>query len=133
MGNWIPGDPTLVAQILRISAAYAPPPPPGFVSPMSWGDEALVQERFEAAGISPGNISFERITWLFRHDGPPSELFATFRNFYGPTMNAFEAASAARREAELAEELQELFAAQNRGRERTEIPATFLKVTARKG
>ena len=132
MGNWIPGDPTLVAQILRISAAYAPPPPPGFVSPMSWGDEALVQERFEAAGISPGNISFERITWLFRHDGPPSELFATFRNFYGPTMNAFEAASAARREAELAEELQELFAAQNRGGERTEIPATFLKVTARK-
>jgi SAM-dependent methyltransferase len=132
MGNWIPGDPTLVAQILRISAAYAPPPPPGFVSPMSWGDEALVQERFEAAGISPGNISFERITWLFRHDGPPSELFATFRNFYGPTMNAFEAASAARREAELAEELQELFAAQNRGGDRTEIPATFLKVTARK-
>ena len=74
MGNWIPGDPTLVAQILRISAAYAPPPPPGFVSPMSWGDEALVQERFEAAGISPGNISFERITWLFRHDGHPQSF-----------------------------------------------------------
>lgn len=133
MGNWIPGDPTLVAQILRISAAYAPPPPPGFVSPMSWGDEALVQERFEAAGIAPENISFERVTWLFRHDGPPSELLAMFRHFYGPTMNAFEAAAAARREAELAEELQELFAAQNCGGERTEIPATFLKVTVRKG
>jgi SAM-dependent methyltransferase len=133
MGNWIPGDPTLVAQILRISAAYAPPPPPGFVSPMSWGDEVLVQERFEAAGIAFENISFERVTWLFRHDGPPSELFAMFRNFYGPTMNAFEAAGAARREAELAEELQELFAAQNLGGERTEIPATFLKVTVRKG
>src|SRR5262249_21550323 len=31
MGNWIPGDPTLVAQILRISSAYSPPPPEGFV------------------------------------------------------------------------------------------------------
>ena len=29
MGNWIPGDPTCVAQILRISSAYAPPPPEG--------------------------------------------------------------------------------------------------------
>src|SRR5262249_7145993 len=27
MGNWIPGDPTLVAQILEISGAYSPPPP----------------------------------------------------------------------------------------------------------
>ena len=133
MGNWIPADPTLVAQILRISAAYAPPPQPGFVSPMSWGDEALVQERFEAAGIAPENISFERVTWLFRHAGPPSELLAMFRNFYGPMMNAFEVAAAARREAELAEELQELFVDQNRGGERTEIPATFLKVTVRKG
>lgn len=132
MGNWIPGDPTLVAQVLRISAAYAPSPPPGFVSPMSWGDEALVQERFDAARIAPENISFERVTWVFRHGGPPSELLAMFRNFYGPTMNAFEAAAAAGREAELAEKLQELFAAQNRGGEQTEIPATFLKVTVRK-
>lgn len=37
MGNWIPNDPTLVAQILKISAAYAPPPPEGFISPMTWG------------------------------------------------------------------------------------------------
>src|SRR6266571_2993813 len=37
MGNWIPNDPTLVAQILKISSAYSPPPPEGFVSPMTWG------------------------------------------------------------------------------------------------
>ena len=37
MGNWIPNDPTLVAQILKISAAYSPPPPEGFISPMTWG------------------------------------------------------------------------------------------------
>jgi SAM-dependent methyltransferase len=132
MGNWIPGDPTLVAQILKISAAYTPPPPEGFVSPMTWGDERKVRERFEAAGIKPENISFERATWYFRSDGPPAELLAIFRNFYGPTMNAFEAAAKDGREEQLATELTELFNAQNTGGERTEIPATFLKVTVRK-
>ena len=130
MGNWIPGDPTLVAQILKISAAYTPPPPEGFVSPMAWGDEAQVRERFEAAGIRPDNIAFERATWVFRQAGPPSGLLATFRHFYGPTMNAFEAAAKDDRAGQLAAELKALFAAQNRGGERTEIPATFLKVTA---
>ena len=132
MGNWIPGDPTLVAQILKISAAYTPPPPEGFVSPMTWGDEGKVRERFEAAGITPEDISFERATWYFRGDGPPAELLAIFRNFYGPTMNAFEAAAKDGREEQLAAELTELFNAQNKGGERTEIPATFLKVTVRK-
>jgi ubiquinone/menaquinone biosynthesis C-methylase UbiE len=46
MGNWIPNDPTLVAQILKISSAYTPPPPEGFVSPMTWGVESHVIERF---------------------------------------------------------------------------------------
>jgi SAM-dependent methyltransferase len=133
MGNWIPGDPTLVAQILKISAAYTPPPPEGFVSPMTWGDEVQVRQRFEAAGIAPDNIGFERATWFFRTDGPPSELLSIFRHFYGPTMNAFEAARKAFRERELAQELSDLFEAQNRGGEHTEIPATFLKVTVRKG
>lgn len=132
MGNWIPGDPTLVAQILKISAAYTPPPPPGFVSPMTWGDEMLVRERFEAAGIARDHIWFERATYVFSQDGSPAELFETFRNYYGPMMNAFEAAAAAGREKQLAEELQSLFIAQNRGGERTEIPASFLKVTVRK-
>jgi SAM-dependent methyltransferase len=128
MGNWIPGDPTLVAQILKISSAYTPPPPEGFVSPMTWGDEAIVTERFAAAGIEPANMSFERATWFFRHDGDPIELFDIFRDYYGPTMNAFEAAAKSGREAHLAMELAELFVAQNRGGGRTEIPATFLKV-----
>jgi len=133
MGNWIPGDPTLVAQILKTSAAYTPPPPEGFVSPMTWGDEGKVRERFEAAGISPENISFERATWYFRGDGPPEHLFAIFRTFYGPTMNAFEAAEKTGKAEQLAKELSNLFVAQNKGGDRTEIPATFLKVTATKG
>jgi hypothetical protein len=52
MGNWIPNDPTLVAQILKISAAYSPPPPEGFINPMTWGVESHVIERFTSAGIA---------------------------------------------------------------------------------
>ena len=129
MGNWIPGDPTLVAQILKISGVYTPPPPEGFVSPMAWGDEAQVRERFECAGIKPDDISFSRESWFFRQEGPPAGLLNTFRHFYGPTMNAFEAAAKAGREDALESELRALFLDQNRGGENTAIPATYLKVT----
>ena len=129
MGNWIPNDPTLVAQILRISSSYSPPPPDGFVSPMTWGVEDDVIERFTAAGVPEERISFEMDTYTFNYPGPPSELVAEFRSYYGPTMNAFEAAAANGREAELQAELQALFDKQNTSDEATSIPATFLRVT----
>jgi SAM-dependent methyltransferase len=96
MGNWIPNDPTLVAQILKISSDYAPPPPEGFVSPMTWGVEDDVIERFASAGVPKDRISFERDTYTFNYPGPPSDLVAEFRSYYGPTMNAFEAAAVER-------------------------------------
>ena len=133
MGNWIPGDPTLVAQILKISAAYTPPPPEGFVSPVAWGVEDNVRDRFGAAGVPPRNIACERATWVFRHAGPPAEFLDLFRLYYGPTMNAFEAAAKQGREEQLHAELADLFEAQNRaGPQRTEIAATYLKVTVTK-
>jgi SAM-dependent methyltransferase len=131
MGNWIPGDPTLVAQILRISSAYSPPPPEGFVSPMTWGIESDVTERFTAAGVPEEAISFERGTWTFDHPGTPSEFLAEFREYYGPTMNAYAAAAAGGREDELQAELDALFNEQNTSSDATSIPATFLKVTVR--
>ena len=131
MGNWIPSDPTLVAQILKISAAYTPPPPEGFVSPVTWGVEANVRERFGAAGIPAERIACAPATWVFRHDGPPAEFLDMFRLYYGPTMNAY--AAAGEREADLHAELTALFEAQNRaGPERTEIPATYLQVVVTK-
>jgi SAM-dependent methyltransferase len=130
MGNWIPNDPTLVAQILKISAAYSPPPPEGFISPMKWGVEDEVVERFSEAGIGEESISFERDTYTFEYPGPPAELVAEFRTYYGPTMNAFNAASANGREAELEAELVALFNEQNKSDGATSIPATFLRVTA---
>ena len=57
MGNWIPNDPTLVARILKISSAYSPPPPEGFVSPMTWGVDDNVIERFGEAGVPPEKIA----------------------------------------------------------------------------
>jgi SAM-dependent methyltransferase len=130
MGNWIPGDPTLVAQILKISAAYTPPPPEGFISPVTWGVENNVRERFGAAGIRPENISCERASYAFRHPGPPAQFLEDFRLYYGPTLNAFEAAAKDSREEQLREELTNLFEKQNQaGADRTIIPATFLKVT----
>jgi len=92
MGNWIPNDPTLVAQILRISSAYTPPPPEGFISPMTWGIEDHVIERFGTAGIPTEKIAFDRDTFTFRFDGSPAAYVNEFRNYYGPTMNAFNAA-----------------------------------------
>src|SRR5947199_3397971 len=90
MGNWIPNDPTLVAQILKISSGYSPPPPEGFVSPMTWGIESNVIERFGAAGIPKENISCAKDTFTFDSPKPPAAVVADFRDYYGPTMNAFE-------------------------------------------
>ena len=131
MGNWIPGDPTLVAQILKTSAAFSPPPPEGFVSPMTWGVEENVVERFAAAGVPAERVSCERDTYTFNFPGASSDFVAEFKTYYGPTMNAFEAAAASGREAELQAELEALFASQNASGslDVTSIPATFLRVT----
>ena len=131
MGNWIPGDPTLVAQILNISSSYSPPPPEGFVSPMTWGIESNVIERFSAAGVPAEKISFSRDTFTFRSQGSPSALVADFRHYYGPTMNAFAAAKQNGKAADLQKELEALFESQNTSEARaaTSIPATFLRVT----
>jgi SAM-dependent methyltransferase len=131
MGNWIPNDPTLVAQILKISAAYTPPPPEGFVSPMTWGVESHVIARFAGAGVPAEKISFERDTYTFNYPSAPAKLVGEFRKYYGPTMNAFDAAEKNGRAAELQKELEDLFISQNKSpsKDATSIPATFLRVT----
>ena len=131
MGNWIPNDPTLVAQILKISSAYSPPPPEGFVSPMTWGIESNVIERFTAAGVAPDKVSFARDTFVFDFAGTPAHFVDEFRKYYGPTMNAFAAAEGNGRSGELQKELEGLFERQNKsGRDdRTRVDATYLRVS----
>ena len=131
MGNWIPNDPTLVAQILKISSAYIPPQPEGFISPMTWGIESNVIERFVGAGVPAEKITFARDTFTFNFASSPAVLADEFRKYYGPTMNAFEAAEKNGRTAELRKELEDLFTRQNQSshKDTTSIPAIFLCVT----
>jgi ubiquinone/menaquinone biosynthesis C-methylase UbiE len=131
MGNWIPNDPTFVAQLLKVSSAFTPPPPEGFVSPMTWGVESHIAERFGQAGVPRENISMARDTFHFiSPDKHPADVVESFRRFYGPTMNAFEAAEKNGKEKDLHHQLLELAKAQNQcGNGGTFIPATFLRVT----
>ena len=131
MGNWIPGDPTMVAQLLKISSAYTPPPPEGFISPMLWGVEEHVIDRFVSAGIPKENISFAKENFTFTADYSPSVFVSNFRNYYGPTMNAFEAAEKNGKAEALQQELETLFNTHNKsGNENTlSISVNFLLVT----
>ena len=132
MGNWIPNDPTsFVSQVLKISSAFTPPPPEGFVSPMTWGVESHIVERFGRAGIAADRISMVRDTWYFRSpDLGPDDVIDAFRHFYGPTMNAYDAAAKDGRVDDLHEQLSTLARTQNTASDGgTSIPATFMRVT----
>jgi hypothetical protein len=133
MGNWIPGHPTFVAQVLKISSAYTPPPPEGFVSPMTWGVEDHIIERFGQAGVPKEKISLREDTFHFvSPHKDPEQVIESFRRFYGPTMNAYEAAAKNGKVEELHSQLLQLAKSQNKSRNGgTEIPATFLRVTVR--
>jgi ubiquinone/menaquinone biosynthesis C-methylase UbiE len=132
MGNWIPNDPTsFVSQLLKISSSFTPPPPEGFVSPMTWGVDSHIVERFGEAGVPKEKISMVKDTYLFiSPDKSPAQVIESFRRFYGPTMNAYEAAEKTGKVEELHNQLLELARAQNRSTGGgTSIPATFLRVT----
>ncbi len=131
MGNWIPNDPTsFVSQLLKISSSFTPPPPEGFVSPMTWGVESHIVERFGQAGVSREKISMVKDTYSFISPAPPDHFIESFKRFYGPTMNAFEAAERNGKVEELHRQLLDLARAQNRAADgSTSIPATFMRVT----
>jgi ubiquinone/menaquinone biosynthesis C-methylase UbiE len=130
MGNWIPNDPTFVSQVLKISSAFTPPPPEGFVSPMTWGVDTHIIERFGQAGVPKEKISMVKDTFNFISPDNPTHFIDSFRRFYGPTMNAFEAAEKNGKAEELHSQLVELAKAQNKSTDgSTSIPATFMRVT----
>ena len=96
---------------------------------MTWGIEDDVIERFASAGIAQNKVSFTRDTYTFNFPGTPSEFVDAFRRYYGPTMNAFEAAEKDGRADDLRKDLDVLFESQNTSPRATSIPATFLRVT----
>lgn len=131
MGNWIPNDPTWVAQLLKISSAYSPPPPEGFVSPMMWGVESRVRERFSRAGVPEEDIAFAKESYAFRFPGTPAQFVDAFRRYYAPTMSAFDAAEKNGRAEDLQKELEALITEHNQSASKdvTELSAAFLRVT----
>ena len=132
MGNWIPNDPTsFVSQLLKISAAFTPPPPEGFISPMTWGVETHIIERFGQAGVPKEKITMVKDTYSFiSTDKSPTEFIELLERFYGPTMNAVEAAQKSGKVKELHNQLLELAKTQNKSTDgSTSIPATFMRVT----
>jgi len=132
MGNWIPNDPTsFVSQLLKISASVMPPPPEGFVSPMTWGVDTHVIERFGQAGVPAERVTLAKDRYVFRSpDQDAAQFIDLFRRFYGPTMNAFDAAEKAGKVDDLHRQLLELAQGHNEhAGGGVSIPATFLRVT----
>ena len=72
-----------------------------------------------------------RDTFLFvSRDKTPAQFIDSFRRFYGPTMNAFDAAEKNGKAEELRDQLVELANAENKSTDGSiSIPATFLRVT----
>jgi SAM-dependent methyltransferase len=130
MGNWIPNDPTFVSQLLKVSSAFTPPPPEGFISPMLWGVESHIVERFGKAGIPEGRIQMSPDTYYFAHpEKTPEQFIELFEAYYAPTMKAVEAARGDGHELELHAQLVDLAKAHNKSEAGTLIPATFMRVT----
>ncbi len=132
MANWIPNDPeSFVSQVLKVSAAYTPPPPEGFVSPMLWGVESNIVERFAQAGVPADHVHVEKAVFVFGSaDSTPAKFIDIFKEYYGPTMNAFAAAEKDGKAEELYAKLRALAEEQNQSDDGTlRMSATYARVT----
>ena len=92
---------------------------------------AQTQKTMPDFGVAKEKISMVKDTYFFQSpDQSPARFIQLFRNYYGPTMNAFEAAQKTGKSEELHKQLVELAMAQNKNTNGgTLIPATFLRVT----
>ena len=108
MGNWIPGDPDArrpdpADQRVVLAAATRRLHQPRHVGRRRAHPRALQRRRRQQR---PHHC--ERDTWVFDFAGTPKELVGVFRDYYGPTMNAFAAAESNGRAAELQAELDDV-------------------------
>ncbi len=84
MANWTPSG--FIGQMFKLTASYVPPPPL-MASPVLWGDEDTLNERFKT-GITSLKLNRRMITFEFPF--PPAEVVEHFRTYYGPTQKAFD-------------------------------------------
>ena len=124
MGNWTPAG--FVGQMFKIHGKHVPPPAI-MASPVKWGDEETVRQRFED-GISHLRVS--RHLYPFRYPFPPSQVVEFIRMYYGPSYTAFAALEAGK-QAALREELEQLWTEHNTATDgTTSIQAEYLEVAA---
>jgi len=85
MANWTADG--FIGEMFKVTGKHLPPPV-GMPSPLLWGNDEVVKERF-AGGTS--NIQLERRQMRFDFPFGPKETVEHFRKFYGPTQIAFDA------------------------------------------
>ncbi|SDE68736.1 Methyltransferase domain-containing protein [Variovorax sp. CF079] len=127
MANWMPGS--FIGQMFKTIGALVPPPPI-MPSPLQWGDEARVRERF-GTQIAQLTVQPRTITFHFE-ELAPADVVAFWREYYGPTQRAFEAlASDAQKQTALRLALEQLWTEHNRARDGgTVVESEYLEVLA---
>ncbi len=126
MGNWTPTG--FVGQMFKIMGKYVPPSPL-MVSPVKWGDEDTVRERFND-GIS--RLKLTRRLYPFRYPFSPADVVEFFRMYYGPAFKNFAALDAEKQTAMRAE-LEQLWSQHNLSTDgNTYVEAEYLEVVANK-
>jgi len=128
MANWTPRS--FVGQMFKTIGALVPPPPI-MPSPLLWGDEATLRERF-GSGVS--ELSVRPVMIEFRFDNiAPADVVEFWRRYYGPTQRAFEAlADDAAKQTALRGALEKLWTTNNRASTRgsTRVESEYLEVRA---
>jgi SAM-dependent methyltransferase len=127
MANWTPGS--FIGQMFKAIGALVPPPPI-MPSPLLWGDEARLRERF-GPHIAQLQVQPRTIALRFEELAPP-EVVEFWRAYYGPTQRAFEAlAGDAQKQAALRFALEQLWTQNNRARASgTVVESEYLEVLA---
>jgi ubiquinone/menaquinone biosynthesis C-methylase UbiE len=124
MANWTPGG--FIGQMFKIVGKHVAPAP-GMPSPLLWGDEATVRERFNGS-VSELQLTPRLMTFSFPFT--PSEVVEAFRRYYGPTYKAFGALDEKGQTA-LRQELEQLWSAHNQSQNGvTRVESEYLEVVA---
>jgi 2-polyprenyl-3-methyl-5-hydroxy-6-metoxy-1,4-benzoquinol methylase len=126
LANWTPEG--FLGKMFRVFKAHLPSPPTGIPSPMEWGNESIVRSRL-AAGFT--DVRLTRRIARMRYPFPPAETVEFFRQYYGPTQQAF-ASLAPSTQAALRRDLVELQTVHNiaSAPNTTEVAAEYLEVVA---
>lgn len=123
MGNWTADG--FVGQMFKTIGQHVPPPP--MPSPLLWGNEETVAERF---GDGVSDLRIEKRMYPFSYPFSPAEVAEHFRVYYGPMNRAF-ASLDDEGQAALRRDLEGLWTRYNQATDgTTRYDGEYLEVTA---